>query len=95
VQSQVFVGVPVKDPVNDRCLLFVDLHVGRNTVATGNVAISERHSRPEDLSLSRTVELAPPVPLGELGALVLRHGSLNLRQQGRLRIVAGGLLDKQ
>jgi hypothetical protein len=87
--------VPGEDVSNERGLLLVDLHVSWNTVASRHVPVAERNAGPEDLAQPSTMQLPPPVALGELRALVLGDGPLDLGEQGRVGIIARGLLKKE
>jgi hypothetical protein len=41
------------------------------------------------------MELATPIALSTLGSLILRHGSLDLYQQGGVWVIGGRLLQEQ
>jgi hypothetical protein len=79
--------VIVEDAPDDLGLWFEDDEVGGTVRAAGDASIAVGGLPGDHLSCSRAIELAAPIALGDLGALVFGDDALNLGEQTRLGIV--------
>ena len=79
--------IGIEDSAHHNRFVFPDLRVRRHTVTAWNAHVSEGNFSSHNLAASRSVELAPPVPFGNLRTLELGHCSRDLVHELRERIV--------
>ncbi len=88
------VGVPHEDLPDEGRLLLVHHHVGGHSVSSRDPAVAERNGGPEDLALTRSMELAPTIAFRDPDTFVLRHGPLDLDEERGVRIVRRWLMQE-
>src|SRR5262249_60071248 len=77
----------LEEASDHRRLRLIDLEPGRALMTTPHPAVAVGHQPKGDLTGPGTVQLPPPVALGDLGAFVLGDDALHLMQEPGLRVV--------
>jgi hypothetical protein len=88
------VGVAREDLSDEGSLLLVHHHVGGHPVSSRDPAVTEGNGGPEDLALTRAMELAATIAFRDPDAFIFGHGSLDLDEECGVRIVPGRLVQE-
>jgi hypothetical protein len=88
--AQPLLHVPGKDLPDDLRLGLRDLDMGRDAVAASDAPVAVGDLPEDHLPLPGPEEFAPPIPLGDLHALVLSDSPLDLREEAGMGSSPGG-----